>query len=306
MKAPPPKLFSALLSLIAAISVLLSGCTGTTKTARQDQGQSSPTAAQAMPDGAGRPQSEQVVVVGDQSAAGTIFGGSGPTNWTNELQRLIGQAGIDAFVRNFARSGAGYTPNPAVTTTFIDDVRRWVNADTDVAMLFGGNNDVESVPALEKSVPQTLEEIKAIAPDARIIVVGPIWSAPEPPPGKVIEANDAIRQASEEFGAEFVDTIGENWFTGRDDLRGADGTSPNDAAQSVIAQRLSPVVAAALRGDEFVGPESPDATAPRPQPKNPTPRPRGPRQRKSPRPRRRRKCHPHRRVHVCRTGAPVA
>jgi hypothetical protein len=213
-----------------------------------------------MVDEAGRPPAQQVVVVGDQFATGTIYGGLGPTNWTYDLQRLIGQAGLDAYVRNFARIGTGYTPNKAVSTTFSDDLRRGVNPDTDLVIVFGGRNDLESVPILRDAVIHTLEEVKPIAPNAKIVVVGPIWSEPEPPPGQILAANDIIKESSEEFGAQFINPIGDNWFTGRDDLRAEDSISPNNAAQPVIAERLSSSVIAALRGVESVTTSTTEAT----------------------------------------------
>jgi hypothetical protein len=250
MTAPPYKLLSALIGLIAAISLAASGCAGTADTVRPGQGQYSTTPAQDTLDQATRPQAEQVVVVGDQFATGTMYGGLGPTNWTHDLQRLIGQAGIDAFVRNFARIGTGYTPNTTVSTTFSDDIRRGVNPDTDLVIVFGGGNDMQSVPILRDAVFSTLEEVKAIAPNAKIVVVGPMWAQPQPPPGQILAANDIIKESSEEFGAQFINPIGDNWFTDRDDLRGEDSISPNDAAQPVIAERLSSSVIAALRDVE--------------------------------------------------------
>jgi lysophospholipase L1-like esterase len=261
MTAPVHKPLWALFSLIAAISLSASGCAGTAETVRPGPGQFSTAPAQDVLNEASPPQAEQVVVVGDQFATGTVYGGSGPTNWAYDLQRLIGQAGIDAYVRNFGRIGTGYTPNTAVSTTFSDDVRRGVNPDTDLVIVFGGGNDIDSVPILRDAVIHTFEEVKAIAPNTEIIAVGPIWSSPEPPPGEILAANDAIKESSEEFGAQFINPIGDNWFTGRDDLRAEDGISPNDAAQPVIAERLSSSVIAALRGVESVTPELPTATS---------------------------------------------
>lgn len=90
---------------------------------------------------------------------------------------------------------------------------------------------------MRDAVLRTVDEVKAIAANARVLVIGPMWGRPEAPTPDILAAEDAIRAASAGAGVEFVDPIAESWFADRG-LRSSDGVHPNDAGQAAIAARL--------------------------------------------------------------------
>jgi lysophospholipase L1-like esterase len=237
--------------------------------ARDSGGQQSQTVAPSAPATTEIPSRTpgdalQAVVIGDEFASGTYSGGFGSKNWTVIMQGLAAQSGIDVYVRNFSRSFAGYAATYPGIPTFGEQVARGVNPDTNLVILVGGGNDRTwlevgdtkySAPALHDAVVATLDHVKSIAPQAGMLVVGPIWCRPAPLDDSVLPALSAIRRATDEAGVPFIDPIGEDWFAGRDDL-----VSPgkawhdsrqdfhlNNAGHQVIAERLAEPVIAALR-----------------------------------------------------------
>ncbi len=51
---------------------------------------------------------------------------------------------------------------------------------------------------------------------------------------------------SELAGATFVDPIAARWFVDRPGLIGADGVHPTDAGHAYMAEKLAPLISAAL------------------------------------------------------------
>lgn len=194
-----------------------------------------------------RAEALQAVVVGDEFASGTISGGFGSKNWSADLQRRAGRSGIDVYVRNFSRGGSGYTATTPDSPTFGEQVARGVNPDTNLVLLAGGTNDVNSLPALHDAAVATLDQVKSIAPRACMLVVGPSWYRNEPPDGPILSVRNIIRGVANDAGAPFIDPIAERWFAGRDDLVSSDHLQLNHAGQQVVADRLAKPVIVALR-----------------------------------------------------------
>ena len=256
-------------SVVAVATVIVAVVLVGVLIARDSGRQQSQTVAPSAPATTEKPSRTpgdalQAVVIGDEFASGTYSGGFGSKNWTVILQRLAAQSGIDVYVRNFSRYSAGYAGTLQGIPTFGEQVARGVNPDTNLVILVGGGNDRTwleasdtkySVPALHDAVVATLDHVKSIAPQAGMLVVGPIWCRPGPPDDSVLPARSVIRRATDEAGVPFIDPIGEDWFAGRDDL-----VSPgnawrdsrqdfllNNAGHQVIAERLAEPVIAALR-----------------------------------------------------------
>jgi len=194
----------------------------------------------------------QAVVIGDDSGAYNVSGGYGSKNWTVILQRLAGRSGIDVYISNFSRDGAGYTATFPGIPTFGEQVAHGVNPDTNLVILAGGGNDILAPTALHDAAVATLNHVKSIAPQAGMLVVGPSWCRPGPP-GDVIEyhqvlaARDVIRGAAYEAGVPFIDPIAEDWFAGRNDLVSPRDLHLNNGGHQVVAERLADPVIAALR-----------------------------------------------------------
>ena len=92
---------------------------------------------------------------------------------------------------------------------------------------------------LQPAVRQTLDAARAAAPMAKIVVIGPAWTEPDPPPN-VLQTRDVIRTEAELTEAIFVDPIAEAWFIDRPDLIGPDGIHPTNAGHAYVADKIAP------------------------------------------------------------------
>ena len=89
--------------------------------------------------------------------------------------------------------------------------------------------------------------IGGLAPEAELVVVGPVWPEEVAPAG-ARNNRDVIREQAEAVGARFVDPLEEAWFVDRPDLIGEDGVYPTDEGHAYLADLLEPVVRDALPG----------------------------------------------------------
>ena len=130
-----------------------------------------------------------------------------------------------------------------------------VNADTDLVILFGGGNDVRSMPALADGVTRAISEVRTVAPGAKIILIGPTWPRPEPPSEQILAVDDTIGTVAAENNVEFISPIKEDWFAGDSALMAPDGIHSSNAGHEVISRRLADRVIDALRSanDPSVG-----------------------------------------------------
>ncbi len=63
---------------------------------------------------------------------------------------------------------------------------------------------------------------------------------------RILQIRDALATVARASGATFVDPLAERWFVDRPDLIAVDGVHPNDAGHAYLAQRIAPLIAAAL------------------------------------------------------------
>jgi len=115
-----------------------------------------------------------------------------------------------------------------------------------LVVLFGSRNDA-TVPAdqLTPAVHTTLAKAKQMAPNAKFLVISPIWPDAHPS-GGILQARDILRAEAAAIGATFVDPIAEAWFWDRPDLIGADGKHPTNDGHVYMADRIAPVMAQLL------------------------------------------------------------
>ncbi|AGB21765.1 hypothetical protein Mycsm_01353 [Mycobacterium sp. JS623] len=188
----------------------------------------------------------QAVIISDGLTAQSPYGGIGVKNWTGQLRRSLGQAGIDMYVRS-SEGPAAYTDLGPPFTTFSREVTRRVNPDTDLVVLFGGAHDITAVESLGAEVTATVGTIREIAPAAKIIMVGPIWVRPEPPSVPMLALDDALAAAAADNGVEFISPIKEDWFTNHPEYMAPDGNHVTNAGHQAIAARLADRLADAAR-----------------------------------------------------------
>ncbi|SDG94929.1 SGNH/GDSL hydrolase family protein [Klenkia brasiliensis] len=183
------------------------------------------------------PDRQLLAVYGDSFAAGYLRDGVGEANWATLVARALGMD-----VANDAVPGSGYVAGQVSTYPYA--ATTWPEPTAAVTVVFGGINDTPMpVASVAMAATVTYATIRRAAPGSALVVVGPQWATSTPTPAQAALTR-AVRAAAAAAGAVWVDPSG--WLAGRPSLLGADGLHPSDEGHQVIAERLQPIVAAAL------------------------------------------------------------
>jgi lysophospholipase L1-like esterase len=146
----------------------------------------------------------QIVVIGDSFASG--FNGSG--FGTNGWPWMVAQDNCADLTLN-AVPGTGYQRS---STAGLPYYQRWsegLSAETDVVIVQGSANDWnQSQQLIYSRASATYKAIKSVAVNARIVVIGPIYS--KAPNANIQFNEDAVRAAANANGVQFADAS--NWF----------------------------------------------------------------------------------------------
>lgn len=192
------------------------------------------SAAHTQPQAAGAPP-VRVVVVGDSLSTGH---GTSPQEAWPALMRTDPQvAGLE--VVNAAEDGSGYLSLGDYNGTFGTQVDDFVTPDTGIVVFFGSENDLGYASAdVGGAALAAIDRAEALAPEARIIVVGPPSYTAEPDPG-LVDISDQLKAAALQAGGEFVDPIAEGWISDDfDDLIGPDGDHPTVLGQHYLLEHI--------------------------------------------------------------------
>ena len=122
-----------------------------------------------------------VAIIGGSYTAGTEWGGNGPDGWPALITAQLRQQGIDIVPFVGAEDGSGYvTSGDYQGNVFADQIPAVVRPDDRLVVIFGSRSESD-VPAeeLQPAVRQTLDAVRAAAPMAKIIVIGPAWTEPD-------------------------------------------------------------------------------------------------------------------------------
>ncbi|MEO3761525.1 SGNH/GDSL hydrolase family protein [Mycobacterium sp. B14F4] len=180
------------------------------------------------------PASKKVVLIGDYTAESEV-GGSGPRNWTALVGLALQTNQPTQVVRDNAE-GSGYVAAGAYNQTYLDAVKVLVKSDTSAVVIFGSRFDMYAAPdAVRSAATETYGVVREAAPDAVLVVVGPVWPGAAAPL-ELLRTRDMVRDASTEAGAVFIDPIEQGWFA--DDpgkLMAPDNIHPSDAGHERIA-----------------------------------------------------------------------
>lgn len=192
------------------------------------------SAAQTQPLAAGEPP-VRVVVVGDSLSTGH---GTSPTQaWPALMRKDPLGAGLE--VVNAAENGSGYLSPGDFDGTFGTEVEDYVTPDTGIVVFFGSENDLGYAPAdVGDAALAAMDRAEALAPAAKIIVVGPPSYSTTPDPG-LVDISHQLRAAARQAGGEFVDPIAEGWISDDfDDLIGPDGDHPTVLGQHYLLEHI--------------------------------------------------------------------
>ena len=205
------------------------------------------TAAPATSAAPGPDAAARVVVIGDGYTSGTAQGGLGPDGWPALVEDRLA-TDVDADVDVTADVGAGFVATGASGLTFGGLAGTADLAAADVVVVLGSRDDG---PGISDQVAAAAEELLAgvgqQAPEAALVVVGPVWPE-DPAPAGARNNRDVIREAAAAVGATFVDPIEDAWLVDEPELLGPDGVYPTDAGHAYLADRLEPAVRSALGG----------------------------------------------------------
>lgn len=189
---------------------------------------------------AGEPS--HIAVIGDSYTTGSAEGGNGPRSWTEQAWKLLADRGVEIDADVAAEGGAGYVQRGNRGSVFQDLTARAVRRNDVLVVFFGSRNDQPVDPAeFPGMAAGTFHLARFVAPDARVLVIGPPWPTATPPPA-VLGIRNSLRAQARAMGAVFVDPIEENWFVGRPDLIGHDGVHPTDAGHTYMAEKIAPLI----------------------------------------------------------------
>lgn len=190
--------------------------------------------------------SSRVAVISDSYTTGTDLGGHGTSGWPALAWQLLAAEGKPVAADVAAEGRAGYGVRGDHNSTFGDLTARAVRPDDALVVFFGSRND-QPVEAVEVAglARSAYELARRKAPTARFLVIGPPWPTADVPV-RILQIRDALATVARASGATFVDPLAERWFVDRPDLIAVDGVHPNDAGHAYLAQRIAPLIAAAL------------------------------------------------------------
>jgi lysophospholipase L1-like esterase len=200
-------------------------------------GEAAPSAS-AAPSAAAEPP--VLAVYGDGYAAGNALGGQAEKGWPALVAQQVGaQLALNAVPQ------AGYASAGTTGQDYVALVEASPVADADVTVVFGSRNDADQTGAdVSAHAATVFADIREAAPDTTILVIGPVWSAANPPAG-VQAVNNAVKSAATAAGVSFVDALGAGWLANGQGIA-SDGVSPTDAGHAQLAGVIAPLVQDAL------------------------------------------------------------
>jgi lysophospholipase L1-like esterase len=203
-----------------------------------------------------KPGVDYVAIIGDSDTQGSAEGGEGPAGWPALVTIQLKNQGITIEPRVNADVTSGYTKSrDTKARSFTDRVAGAAGANDQLVVLFGSRNDeYAAIPpnsafALTAAVQDTMAKVRERAPNAKILVIGPPWTAwaDDDPTPAILLVRDTLKAQAEAAGAVFVDPIADQWFVDRPDLIGSDGVNPTDQGHVYMADKIAPVMAQLLR-----------------------------------------------------------
>lgn len=188
------------------------------------------------------PDPDLVTIIGDSYTGGSDMGGYGAANWVARIQMKLERANLD----NEGVGGTGYTTGNSFGSRVASPL---IGPNTDVVMFVGSRNDLNAGPAAAGSAAAAaFAEARKLAPTADLVVVGPVWGGSDVPQ-QMFKVRDTVRDAATAAGATWIDPIEQGWFLDTPQeqaLIGADSVHPTDEGHAYLAEKLLPVLTAAL------------------------------------------------------------
>jgi lysophospholipase L1-like esterase len=179
----------------------------------------------------------RVSVIGDSYSSGL----GNQTAWPSLIA-----AGSQLSISDVAFPGTGYVAETGHSGSFAAQVNKALASKPDVVVVFGGMSDASvSDGLIAQSATDLFLNLIRLVPKAKLIVLGPISPA-DPVSDRFLKLDSTIAGVAQATHTTYIRLIQEKWLVG-EGLIQADGFSPTDQGQSVLAQRLGPVLQGAIR-----------------------------------------------------------
>lgn len=231
-----------LLALVLAVltCTVCSACGGTTV--------SSPSASRkpAVLTAAPRPGVDYVAIVGDSFTGGLDGGGYDQAAWPFLTYTRLKEQRVFMDAQVAATPSSGWVEAEGnQSRSFERSLYTAAGANDAIVVLFGARvlNMDRPAEELAATVQSTLRTAHEKASKARLLVIGPVWTAwqVQDPTPEVTVARDVIRAESAIAGAIFLDPIAEMWFADRPEVIAGDG-DPTVEGHAYIADRVLPMM----------------------------------------------------------------
>lgn len=198
------------------------------------------------PAGAAAPVTEkvpQIDILGDSYVGGSAEGGNGSANWTRLVGSRFYDEGAHVELNVIAQPGSGYLARGTTDLVFREAATLRLRPTADVVLVFGSRNDGRQDSRTIYDAAQVLySDIQEIAPQAKIVVVGPVWADADVPDFISVN-NEAMARAAAEENVVYIDALAEGWFAGPESgLIGADGIHPTDVGHAYLASKIFPLL----------------------------------------------------------------
>jgi len=172
-----------------------------------------------------------VAVIGDPYVSGAS---TGTQAWPALVSAQLRKQNINVDLQI---AGAAGTDAAALAK----QVQQVVRPVTKVAVLFGAAGDAGG-----SAVQRAIAEVRKTAPNAKLLVIGPVWTNGQPP--KDLQAvRQALKAEAKAAGAMFVDPVTDGWFVNQPDLVGPDPATLTDAGHAYLAGKIAPLIAQQLQ-----------------------------------------------------------
>lgn len=185
----------------------------------------------------------RIEILGDSYVGSSAEGGKGSANWTSLVGTRFTEQGTRVEINPLAQPGSGYIARGVTGLVFREAATQRLSPDADVVLVFGSRNDGrQREDTMYEAARALYSDLQSLAPEARIVVIGPVWVNREVP--DFIRANNqAMSRAAADTGVRYVDPLAEEWFFDTDaSLIGLDGVHPTDAGHAYLAEKVFPIL----------------------------------------------------------------
>lgn len=203
---------------------------------------SAPRATAGTPAALGR-QVPQIDILGDSYVAGSAEGGRDEANWTRLAGTRFNDENAQVEVNVIAQPGSGYITRGTSGLVFREAATLRLRTTADVVLVFGSRNDgVQTDEAMYEAARALYSDIRDIAPQARVVVIGPVWVDANVP--NFIAANNAaMARAAADENLRYIDALEEGWFVDAGEgLIGTDGIHPTNEGHAYLASKVFPLL----------------------------------------------------------------